>query len=549
MKKETLFKIIAISLPFFLVLLAEVILRLGGYGEKYLPFRKVTIEGRPGYLEMNPSIAKKYFKHKGFNSDNQFDIFLREKTDSTFRIFVQGASTVVGFPYYRSGSFPRMLKHRLSQTFPEKNIEVVNMGITAVNSYTLWDLAEDIVKQQPDLIIIYAGHNEYYGALGVGSTHSISAHPALVRTYLSLKQSRFFQLLDNSYSALVSGDSQNPKLRETTLMEVMTREQRIPLNSNVYHAGLNQFENNLEKILHKYKKNKIPVILSTLVSNEKDIKPFISDDLDSENSFMKLLESESSEAHQLARENALAAYTLGRHYLEKNLDTASKYLHLAKELDLLRFRAPEQINKIIIDLSEKHDFPLVDMKDVFLTHSADHAIIGNELMTEHVHPNIRGYFLMADAFYEKIRELNLLNDWDNYIPFEEAVQDIPVTGIDSIRGEFVIDDLKKSWPYDLSKAGARVQKKNYRPNATYEEKEAMDLYNHTASWKEIMVRAYYKYDKEGSYQQALRAAQSLILEYPEEGKLYRLAGEMCLKLNEAKKANYYFSKYNQLRAQ
>src|SRR5690606_18687081 len=106
-----------------------------------------------------------------------------------------------------------------------------------------------------------------------------------------------------------------------------------------------------------------------------------------------------------------------------------------------------------------------------------------------------------------------------------------------------------SWPYDLSKAGARVQKKNYRPNATYEEKEAMDLYNHTASWKEIMVRAYYKYDKEGSYQQALRAAQSLILEYPEEGKLYRLAGEMCLKLNEAKKANYYFAKYNQLRAQ
>jgi len=62
-----------------------------------------------------------------------------------------------------------LLKHRLSHTFPNKNIEVINTGITAVNSYTLWDLTDDIIEQKPDLVIIYAGHNEYYGALGVGS--------------------------------------------------------------------------------------------------------------------------------------------------------------------------------------------------------------------------------------------------------------------------------------------------------------------------------------------------------------------------------------------
>ena len=28
-------------------------------------------------------------------------------------------------------------------------------------------------SQEPDAVLIYAGHNEYYGALGVGSTESL----------------------------------------------------------------------------------------------------------------------------------------------------------------------------------------------------------------------------------------------------------------------------------------------------------------------------------------------------------------------------------------
>src|SRR5690606_30917257 len=170
MKKQTVFKIIAVLLPLILVLLFETILRIVGYGNDYKLFHRISIENKPDYLEMNKNIAGKYFKDNGLRSDNQSDLFLKTKTDSTFRVFVQGASTVVGFPFYRAGSFPRLLKHRLAFTFPEKNIEVVNTGITAVNSYTLWDLTDAIIEQKPDLVLIYAGHNEYYGALGAGSS-------------------------------------------------------------------------------------------------------------------------------------------------------------------------------------------------------------------------------------------------------------------------------------------------------------------------------------------------------------------------------------------
>lgn len=546
LKKKTLFKIISISIPFLLILLIELILRMSGYGDNYQLFNKVKVDNKPDYLIMNSHIAKKYFKDKKFHSDNQSDLFLKTKTDSTFRVFVQGASTTVGFPYYRGGSFPRLLKHRLSQTFPEKNIEIINTGITAVNSYTLWDLTDKIIEQKPDLIIIYAGHNEYYGALGVGSSGSFGSSSSLVRSYLFLKKYRFFQLLDNGFSRVFNGKKSTPKIGETTLMEVMAKEQRIPYDSKVYLAGLNQFESNLKRILKTYKKNNIPVILSTVVSNEKDIKPFISDTIIDENQLIEDIEQNNPEANQLAKKNAKAAYKLGRYYLQKNNDTAKKYLHIAKELDLLRFRAPEGINEIIVNLSNEYDCSLVDMEDAFLKHST-HGIIGDELLSEHVHPNIKGYFIMADVFYNKIKELNFLDNWDHYITFNDAFQDIPITKIDSLRGKFLIEQLKRSWPYNLNMSRQNSFSPYYTTvNSTYEELKAEEIHMNRAKWQDVMRQSYNRYDHIGSFEKGLHVAQSLIFEFPEQGEVYRLAGSMCLKLGDLDKAVYYFFKYNEL---
>ena len=545
-KKKIVFKVIAFCLPFLFVILIEVILRISGYGDSYHLFNKVTVENKPDYLIMNSKVAKKYFNNKEFKSDNQSDLFLRKKTDSTFRIFVQGASTVVGFPYYRAGSFPRLLKHRLSQTFPDKNIEVVNTGITAVNSYTLLDLTDKIIEQEPDVVIIYAGHNEYYGALGVGSYNSFETHPYLVRSYLFFKNFRFFQLLDNTYSKVFRNKTETPAIGETTLMEVMAKEQRIPYNSKVYSAGLDQFESNLKRILRKYKNNDIPVILSTVVSNEKDIKPFISDSIIDRNKLIQDIEQRNPEANRLANTNADAAYEFGKYYLQKNKDTAKKYLHIAKELDLLRFRAPKKINEIIMNLSNEYNCSLVDMESIFLKYSAQ-GIIGDELLTEHVHPNVKGYFVMADAFYNKIKELNFLDNWDNYITFNEAFHDIPITKIDSLRGNLLIEHLKRSWPYNLNMTDQSSFSPYYTEvNPTYEERKAVEIHTNRTQWEDVMKQSYHKYEYDKDYEKGLRVAQSLIFEFPEQGEVYRLAGLMCLKLHDLNKAAYYFFKYNEL---
>lgn len=525
----------------------EVGLRLFGYGENYQLFHKIISENNMEYYVMNSDISKKYFRNTKFRADNQSDLFLKNKTDSTFRVFVQGASTVVGFPFYKNGSFPRILKHRLSRTFPEKNIEIINTGITAVNSYTLWDLTDQIIEQNPDLVIIYAGHNEYYGALGSGSAVFTGNHPLLVRSYLRFKNLRFFQLLENAYSRIFESENDTGyKVGETTLMEVMAREQQIPYNSELYNVGIGQFKSNFEKIISKYQNKDIPVILSTLVSNVKDIPPFISDDL-AEEEFEEALKKDKTVTSKIAKHNAKAAYKLGQFYLDKQKDSAKKYLHIAKELDLLRFRAPEEINQAIIALSKKKNVYLVDTKNIFIAESQS-GFIDNELMTEHVHPNVKGNFIIADAFYNKLRELQFIGSWENFIPYDEAFQDIPVTRIDSIRGKFIVDDLKQSWPYVLEMSGMNpVRLYHSIQNPTFEERKAINLYSGREKWEDVMRQAYHTYKAEGDFKNALRVAQSLISEFPEQQKVYEMAGNMCMEMGKVEYAKFYFEKGEKLK--
>ena len=46
---------------------------------------------------------------------------------------------------------------------------------------------------------------------------------------------------------------------------------------------------------------------------------------------------------------------------------------------------------------------VVPMKAIFVDHLPC-GLIGHNLILEHVHPNVDGYFLMADAFFSTMRQ-------------------------------------------------------------------------------------------------------------------------------------------------
>ena len=130
------------------------------------------------YLRINRHVAQRYFPKGHFIPRPTSDRFLKEKPRGSYRIFALGGSTLAGWPYPNNVMFTRLLQRRLADTFPDKQIELINLGIAAINSYTLLDFMDEVLEEQPDAILIYAGHNEFYGALGAASTVSLGKMPS-----------------------------------------------------------------------------------------------------------------------------------------------------------------------------------------------------------------------------------------------------------------------------------------------------------------------------------------------------------------------------------
>jgi hypothetical protein len=50
----------------------------------------------------------------------------------------------------------------------------------------------------------------------------------------------------------------------------------VPYDSDLYRRGIDRFRANMDKTLRLFNARRVPVFISTVVSNEKDLRPFIS---------------------------------------------------------------------------------------------------------------------------------------------------------------------------------------------------------------------------------------------------------------------------------
>ena len=87
--------------------------------------------------------------------------FTRGKPPGTYRIFCMGGSTTYGRPYDDSTSFAGWLRELLPVADGSNNWEVINAGGISYASYRVAHLMEELINYQPDLFIIYTGHNEF----------------------------------------------------------------------------------------------------------------------------------------------------------------------------------------------------------------------------------------------------------------------------------------------------------------------------------------------------------------------------------------------------
>lgn len=510
-----------VIIPVLFFILIEACLRLFNYGRD----DRVWVDVSSDMQILNPEIASRYFfttKNLPFSVES---FLYKEKKPNSFRVFVVGASSAAGYPYLSSASFSKFVRKKLEIFYPEKVIEVCNISMSAINSYAIRDLMPEIINKQPDLVLIYLGHNEYYGALGVGSLESLGSSRFIVNTTLWLNKFKTTELLRNIikyFSGMFSSDSQ---VNGGTLMAQMAKDKLIKYNSDIYWNGIKQFKGNLHDILEMCKDANIPVITSTLACNLKNQKPFVS-----------VKDSKYPPADDVFK-NAEEKLESG------DIDSVKALFIYAKDLDALRFRAPQEINNVISRLCDEFNYPVIK-SDSLLNVESNDGIVGDNLMTDHLHPTVKGYQLIGNLFFSAMERNGFLPSKETP-DIDERTADSLVyayynfTKLDSTVADFRIKILKNDWPYiDPVKQIPRNQLIHLN---NLIDSISINIIDGRISREQARLKAASNYYSKKDYDEYSTEMAALLEEFPFLYKYYDITAKELIKVSNFSRA-YYFLK-------
>ena len=346
------------------------------------------------------------------------DSFAHPKPPGEFRVFCLGGSTVQGRPFAIETSFTSWLELSLQAADPNRPWEVVNCGGISYASYRLVPILEEVLAYEPDLIILYTGHNEF---LEDRSYASLKYQPPWLRRSIALaSRLHSFHLLRNFYRRIAAAD------RPSTSRSVLPEEVRARLDYDggleKYHRDLSwkagvasHFQFNLERMAGMCQAHQVPLWLVDPVSNLQNCPPFKSasgDSLsDSQRKQWQRLREEAShsyrphvlraielleQAAQLDDQHAGVFYDLGKCYLlTGDFDRARSNFLLAKENDICPLRITEPLRAAIRTVAERHGLPVIPVYQAFCEKSRG-GIPGDHWMADHVHPSIPGHQFIAE---------------------------------------------------------------------------------------------------------------------------------------------------------
>lgn len=419
-RKKLLFRLVAIILPVLVILLTEIILRLNGYGG-YPSFIKEIgmLPSGEKLCIVEPAASKPYFysnpSKPGYAEQSSF---IMPKPANTIRIFLIGESAAKGYPQPRNLSISAFLKAMLSDIKTDKNIEVIDLGTTAVASFPIIYMVRDALNFEPDIFVSYTGNNEFFGAYGSASVNSTGIFPSWMLPTLrwlnglAIVQALYEVVKDNSYENL-------------TLMERMIGTVMIPESSSLRDDAASNLKYSLEKIADEVESAGTELILCTTASNESGLKPLGEEDLseltETEKKQLSLLRDEGEKniprnpqlavekllsALAIAPKNAVINFLLGKAYTQLGDKIRSrKHFLAARKFDTMPWRPIDATESVIREVAVSKNILLCDIANEFRELSNDGAS-GWELVDDHVHLSLRGQAEAAKLILKSMTALD-----------------------------------------------------------------------------------------------------------------------------------------------
>jgi len=362
----------------------------------------------------------------------QPDSFSFKKRPGEFRVFCLGGSTVQGRPFAAETSFPTWLELSLRAGDPQRPWEVVNCGGISYAGYRLVPILEEVLGYEPDLIVLYTGHNEF---LEDRSYAHIKRIPGIVAVPVGWASStRTYTLLRRAYNGLQGSSSQEPPEGRPMLGAEVDAILEHPDGLEEYERDekwredtIEHFRYNLRRMIAMADDAGVPLWLVNPVCQLRDCPPFKAqhrDDLTAEEE--RRWDGLVGQAVELRKTDVRRAVALlqqaleiddqhaGAHYLLATwydalgmADEARQSYVRAKELDVCPLRIIEPMSEAILEIAGETDTPVVDVRAMFAALSAG-GIPDGRFLLDHVHPSIRGHQMIAERLTDELIDRGLL---------------------------------------------------------------------------------------------------------------------------------------------
>jgi tetratricopeptide (TPR) repeat protein len=362
--------------------------------------------------------------------------FLAHKPEAGFRLFTLGGSSAYGFPWDARIAFTAVLGQALQAAMPERPVEAINVAAMSYGSHRLRILAEELLDYEPDLLVIYTGHNEFVERRFYRD--HLERSPELDRFRRLLYRWRLYSVLMRVKES-GTRDAREPAVQDPDLpggspggllgLDVV-REYSVDVSDDERQEVRRHFEGNLTAIVEMANARGVAVLLCTVPSNLSGWRPnqsLFGNDVDSaaRARVLELLDSarpkiEAGEivqaVEQLERARSLAPkyaeihFELGKAYAASGrADDAWEAFVLARDLDAQPARAVTDINNAVRKLGHGEDVLLVDVEDTFRAASPD-GLLGFNLFEDYVHPKPEAHRLIALELWTLLLEEGLLGE-------------------------------------------------------------------------------------------------------------------------------------------
>ncbi len=405
-------------------------------------------------------------KLKPFN----IQTFLKKKPKGTKRIFCLGGSTTYGRPYNDKASFCNWLRQMLPVADPTADWELINAGGISYASYRIAELMKELVKYEPDLFILYSGHNEF---LEQRTYAHIAKLPFIVRqSAWILEHTRGYSLLKRVYMSIRNSKAPDNEIHTmqadvTAILDNSYGPKFYSRDDTLSRNIITHYKQSVSRIINKAKYANANILVISTPSNLLHCSPFKSQYSSSLNQAQKLkLDSLLNvgkkhfnkgmyplslkifkAAHNIDKRHAEVLYFLGKSYFETGEpQLAYTYLQKAKDEDICPLRAFSDEPRWLEHIANEEKVPFLDFNSILEEQSMEktgHRLLGKSDFYDHVHLTIENHKLLAIKIIDKMAKYQLLQTSPHWKKNIQGISKDVMASLDKRAYGFAMHNLAK----------------------------------------------------------------------------------------------------------